>query len=506
MRKTLLCTAALVGGFTIASHGQTWDGDTSTDFADGDNWVGGTAPNGTAPMIINNVSDGTAFAPILTTSYTLDPDGGGGDGYVGSGAGASGTLDINSGGTLDGGGNWFFIGENGGSGTVNVNSGGLLTSDNDVRLGAGSLVVNDGGTVSVGRIVGGGTTSVEVNGTGSLTTTIASDVNGSPDVQNLTTDSLAAGGLVSGARNISFASGSSTITGGSLVAGSEIYVGNGVGSNVNLTVSAGSVTSNAWIAVGRNGSTGVLNIDGGTIVQNTEFLPLGSDLGAGAGDGTVNQTAGSVTTPSVRLGENGSSVGTYSISGGTLDAGAGAFEIGFNATTTGTLNVTSTGSVTSTGTTFVGKLGTATGLLNVEGSGATISLGELAVGLDDLLADSGATGTINFLADSSGISSITVGGDVNLSSTDGDFLTVDLSALAGTGTGTIDLLLIDGATSQGEFTGLTQGATVSGALGGTIDYSEAGNVWIRGVQIPEPSVALLGGLGFLALLRRRRQS
>lgn len=502
MRNTLLPTVTLIGCLTITSHAQDWDGDTSTDFANGDNWVGGTAPNGTQGFFINNITDGTTFAPVLTSSYTLNPDGATGDAEIGT-SGGDGTLDINAGGTLDGSGNWLFIGRGGGTGSaVTVNDGGSLVSDNDVRLDAGSVTVNNGGTVNVSRIVQTAGTSVTVNGTGNLTTNSASTSNGSPDIQNLTINNLTSGGSVSGARNVVFGNSTSTIDGGTINAGSEIYVGNGSGSNSTLIVDSGTVTSNAWIAVGRNGSTGELNINGGTITQATQFIPLGSDLGAGAGNGTINQTSGTLTAPAARLGENGASVGTYNISGGTFDAGAGALEIGYNNNTTGTLHISSSATVTSTGTTFLGKFDDSVGNLTVDGSAATISLGDLWVGLDDTGTDSGAVGTIAFVADGSGVSIINVSGDVNLMSPDGDFLQVDLSAMSGAGV--IDIQLIDGTTSQGEFTGLTQGATVPGAFGGTIDYSVAGDVWLRGVTIPEPSIALLGGLGIIGMLRRRR--
>jgi hypothetical protein len=151
---------------------------------------------------------------------------------------------------------------------------------------------------------------------------------------------------------------------------------------------------------------------------------------------------------------------------------------------------------------YIGGNNGSVGEVNIIGSAVTVDATNLYLGLDGNGVDTTAVGTLNFIADSLGISTISLTGDVNLSSLDGDLLGVDLAAYAGPHA---DLLLIDGVTSQGEFTGLAQGGAVNtnSAFAYTIDYSVAGDVWLRAIPEPGTSVLLLASLGLLASRRSR---
>jgi len=475
-RDQILGTAVFLGLAGMAAA-NTWTGGTSSDWATASNWSSGV-PNGTnGNVVINNVSSATPFAPILTTAYALNPDGPGGDMFVG-GSG-TGVLEINSGGSLDVSGNWLFVGQNGGNGTININSGGAILGNNNIRLGRD-------GTGSVGRLnVNGGSISA--------VTGIITDNNhtGSLSVTN--------GGTVSVAGNIQLAGNATSLVSGSssqLSASGELWIGGATSAGTNtMDMTGGTINSGAWFVVGRDsGSSGVFNQSGGTVNAATTsggaFAVVGS---FGGSTGEVNLSNGSFNAQGAGLfvGEGGN--GTFTVSG------------------TGDLNVTG-------GNLRIGVNNGASGNFVVEGSSATIDVSNLTLGINTVGADTTATGTISFISDAGGVSTIRVAGNTNLStSTDGDFLSVDLSTYNAVLAATVlvgntifqDILLIDGTTSSGEFTSLAQGATVSGAFGGTIDYSVAGDVWIRnmavvGTMVPEPSSLLLGLSGSLLLFRRRR--
>ncbi len=393
-RNSILQTAFLLGLAATAQGIDTWTGGTSTDWADGTNWSNGNPPDGTDTVLVNNISDATTFTPSLTTAYTLDPDGPGGDMWVG-GSG-TGELNIDNGGSLNVQGNWLFVGENGGTGTINVNSGGAITGDNNIRLGrtGGNGTLNvDGGTISgVSGIItdGGATSAINVTNNGSVASTGNIQMHGTS---------------------------SSGIDSGSIDAGYEFWVG-GDGDSTTFLQTGGTVSSGAWFVIGRDGTNSEYTMTGGTVnaatstvgsfavvgsfggssgtlnvggtgefyVDSNRRLYIGED-GTGilnvTGDGLVQNT--DTNEGGVRLGQNATGVGTVNLDGGTISTpqvsqGGGTGTFNFNG---GTLLVNADESALTAGT-FMGGLTRA----NVRDGGAVIDTDTFSVTVSQGLAHS----------------------------------------------------------------------------------------------------------------------
>lgn len=550
--KILLQSTIIALGLEGALQAQTWDYGAATQaWTDADNWNPNGVPVNGAVTVNRAI---TGETPIITTVVNRT----GADTFIGNGA--AGVLDINAGGSVSTSTKWIFVGNGtNGNGTLNVNSGGALNSDNDLRLGsnpaAGFLNVN-GGTVSVARVVSGTLGTISVSNGGKLTTSGTSTSNGAPDIVRLTTSSFGAGSQVSSARDVSYAAGASSISGGSVSGAGQILIGQGVTNNVDL--GSGSLTSGNWmvVGIGANGN-GTLNVSGGTVNatnnSTTAFTTVGANNNA---VGTITQSGGTWNQGGlgIILGEGGTAAGTYNLNagdlntpriysvngnanlnlnGGTLHATKDAADFisanvdvdvkslgakinteGFNVTTSanlsgvgfldkqgagslnlgGTANSVSAASVTA-GTLFIsGALGTANGI--TVASTAAIGAGDLDGGqiTGDLTLNSGATINIT-----NGLLTVANGGTVSF----GDFGFDDITGFdvftADPGTYTI----LDGSFTLNPANISNFGSANALDLGaGKSAYFQEGSLSV--VVIPEPSAAILAGLGALALLRRRR--
>ena len=405
-----------------------WDNGTGNqNWDDPNNWAPGAVPSGSNAIV--NLAGSDAAVISGTPSFTPV------DIFVGQGSGNVGQIDHTAGTTGTGGGNWGFIGDNGGTGTYNL-------ADTSGSGGTNTGFATGSGNFSAGRLyvgIGGGSNgTLNVNTTGTLSTT-----NGGESFVVGTT-----GGSGGGTLNLD---------NGTIDVNGEAWIGRNTTGTLNM--SGGTINSGEWFVVGRDGgAVGNLNMTGGTI--NTSLTSSGSFL---------------------VLGSFGGATGTANVSGGMIDstAGAGAY-IGEGGN--GTFNLSSS-AIFNTNNLRIGVNDGGVGLFSVAGSSATVSLdGDLTLGLNSSDTETTAVGTLDFVADASGISTITAMGDVNLSAGNGDFLSVDLTSMTpGSGLHS-DILLVDGDTSQGEFDGLTQGALT--AFDGSsnpyyIDYTTAGDIWLR---------------------------
>lgn len=465
-RFLALATCVAVAAFlSPANADTTWTGANSSDMTDAGNYNNGLPAADNGALIITDISTNI---PVMMSDITL-----GWDLDIGTGANTTGRLDQLSGLMSTGEGNWLRMGFNDGSGpasaTYNIadttGTGGEFTG---FAQGSGSL--NVGGSTQNGKVNLGWdantTSTLNINTSGIISAgeVEVGSTGGGPtstfNIDNGTVNVL--GNFEVGGDQWSGQGGNSyfNMSGGTINTGSEFFVG-GWGT-VAAQLTGGEINSAAWFVVGRDGaSVATLDMSGGTINAATEnadsFLVIGA---FGGSQGTLNITGGAIntgdddTTTNMLIGENGN------------------------------------------------------GVINLTGTDASVNIsGDLKLGLLNSNADSGAVGTLNLITNAAGVSTISVGGDVNLSSPDGDFLTVDLSSYTGPA---VDMQLIDGSSRQGVFTGLSQGTYV-GVDGNSVPYyidyiGTQGDVWLRTTQnVPEPGSLLLAGLGGWALLAYRRK-
>lgn len=267
----------------------------------------------------------------------------------------------------------------------------------------------------------------------------------------------------------------------------------------NLTGTGIWNTANTFLGTG-GGLDGVRTAEGYLNIADDAQLNSGS-LNVGNNDdnyGEVNQTGGSVNltnNPSgaawFNVGDNVSGHGLYNMSGGSLIADQ--ISVGQGENSSGELNLSGSASLTQADPTQGLRVGRgvipnqtplvfAEGSLSITGGGVTVSATNFSVGADETGEFGGgpsitpAEGTLRFTSDATGISLISVSGDVLLNDGSGGAgtgfadLVVDLETDPVAG----DVVLVDltsTGTVTGTFMGLAEGASVPGSGGRTITYA-----------------------------------
>jgi len=313
---------------------------------------------------------------VIANNSTLNLNG---EVWIGQRPNGIGTLALGSG-TISIS-NWFAIGRSGGKGTVNM-TGGVLNKSANGNLIIGTAFQNPAGGLPAGTLNhSGGTINCQnefwlaeggaASGTNNISGTAVLNLNnwmsigrGGTGVVNFTSGTInrAGGGSAyivgDNGRGIQIQSG------GTLNCANELWIGQGGSGNGQYDLSGGTVTINNWVAIGRGGGIGVLNLSGGSITKNgtsgNRFI-----IGAGA-SGVVNQTGGSLsnTVSDLYLAEN--NIGTWNLSGG--QATTDIIRYAINASGRGTLNLSGTAILTAGG--FVH--GNASGMSTNNFDGGTI--------------------------------------------------------------------------------------------------------------------------------------
>ena len=345
------------------------------------------------------------------------------------------------------------------------------------------IVVSNGGVFTspklgiyiAGRFGGNQLNSLTIDGAGSqLTTNAAISLNPSQGAgygASYSTLTISNGGVAnSGSGNISNQAGVSnmtaTVTGpGSSwnLHGGNLQVGNHVdptASDNAMNVSNGGSLSNVG-SVLMNGS-------------NNQF-----NLGSGGADAISTATAGTVTLTSSSAQLNINNGRLIANADGTLVSGAGTVNLlgganistAFSGSSISTV-ITGTGSLTKegTGTLDLTALNTYTGDTTVTATGGVLKMENATLG------------------DNSHVNLFT-GGKLNLNT--------------GGATDTIGALYLDGVLQT---LGGTWGSSASGADNQNDTFFSGTGKLLTSALVPEPTVALLSGLGLLGLLRRRRSA
>lgn len=239
--------------------------------------------------------------------------------WVVIGRGGSGKLTLSSGVITKAGANNFAVGDGAGTGVLDQTGGTLTLSTGELFLGNG---VNAKGTYNLS------------NGTTTVTNWTVIGRDGGNGTLNMT------GGTItkSGGGNFSVANGGNstgllTQSGGTIdVTGGELYVGNGLGSNGEYNLNAGTVNVNSWIAVGRERASGTLNVNGGTLnktgTADNHFIIASGD---NTNEGKLNITAGLVNIALGQLWVGEGSFATATLSG-TGELRASAIQVAKNST------------------------------------------------------------------------------------------------------------------------------------------------------------------------------
>jgi autotransporter-associated beta strand protein len=492
-------------GFTIGDHNNataTMTMFNTTLFSEGNGNAWDIADNNGNPVTAVVTQNGGSVVQLGQT-------------WIGQTAGANGTYNLN-GGTIDFR-DWTVVGRAGGTGTFNMTAGTVHRFNNGQAFVIGS---DDGGN-SVGTVnQSGGTFTCDTEywlgvnggriGTNNISGTAEFDMNSwfSIGRGGLGVVSLS-GGKINKSGNGAFIIGDGgtgyfTQTGGTNNTDGEIWVaqsGSGVG---QYDISGGVVTAHNWLAVGREGGHGILNISGGSFTKDGNGnISIAHNSGA---SGTVNQTGGSFTCAvgETWIGEN-AAPGIWNISAGT--ATFGALHLAQNSDATGTLNlnggivtaseVTMPSSGTSTlnfsGGTLAANASTASFLhgltaANVLAGGAVIDSGVHTISIAQALLDGGGGGLtkvgsgtlyLNGANTYTGITEVSVGtlggtgtiaGPVTVASGAAlapgasiGTLTINSSLTLSNGSSTVIEISLDGGATNDLVTGLTS-VTYAGAL------------------------------------------
>ena len=412
-----------------------------------------------------------------------------------------------------------------GSGTLTATTYGLSGGTVTANLGAGTMNVTGStalngtaGATTVGISAGtltlgsndrlANTATVTVSGTGILNIAALTDTVG--------TFNMSAGSL----------NGTGTLT-------ATTY--GLTGGTVNALLGAGAVTVNTGTVT--LGSAGRLNSSSSLLIQGGQLTLAGAESVL-----SYQQTGGTLAGAYTLT-----SAAAYDMRAGTVSANLGG-SVGLNKSTVGT--VTLNGTNTYTGLTAISGAGTlALGASGSIDNSSGVALG--TVGTLDVSAKSGYTvarltgsGTVigsltvsTELAIGNSPGSVTYNGDLTLGALSkstfevtGGAITGDLGDVDGLLTiatgATLDLVQLGGYTANDKFTlfayntlsgtfaGLADDTNLTDNLGGIwkINYNDntaglnggVGSLYVTVTAVPEPGAALIGGLGLLALLRRRR--
>jgi len=429
---------------------------------------------GAALVISDTTTSDNANGADLTIAGTADWTVSGGAGFVqmtrpnavdGDSNNETGNLNLNGTGRLTT--NGISLGDTSGIGRLNFNGGTL-------RAGIDNTTFLQG--ITSARIYSGGAT-IDTNG---KNITVGQNLN-APTGNGLTSVAIASGGSgYIGAPIVTITGGGGT--GATAVA--DFNAATGTVTGITITNAGNGYTSAPTVSIAHGFQTGGSNATLGTITT-----------GALTGGGLTKSNTGTLTLTAA----NGYT-GTTNITGGTLAIGSGGsiakssqiivganttFDVSAVSFTLGASNAqTLSGNGSITGNTTVGTNGTlapgnSIGSLGITGD-FTLGAGSLSV------FEINTAGDISDLAIVSGL--LTFGGTLNVNKVGAALVSGDT------------FNLFDWGSKDGTFSAVNLPELDTGLTWDQSQLYTTGTLTV----IPEPRAALLGGLGLLALLRRRR--
>jgi fibronectin-binding autotransporter adhesin len=269
-------------------------------------------------------------------------------GREGANATHSGTLTMTGGTINKTGDEKMIVGQNNGKGTV-THSGGTINVNNELFIGnenagaegtytiSGTAALNVGNELIVGRENGTGTLNVDG---GTITTTGNGNMyvgrkNGTGTLnQTAGTISVNLEFGVGTTQDGQAGTGTYDLSGGTLTAAGNIFIGKEQASSGTVTMSGGTLGTSDKLQIGHNEATGTFTQSGGIVnVQNEVFI--GNETSAASiGTYTLSGTAELNVGNEVIVGrDNGT--GTFNLDGGTVIAtkisgGTGTSTVNFN--------------------------------------------------------------------------------------------------------------------------------------------------------------------------------
>lgn len=445
----------------------------------------------------------------------------------------------------------------GGQMSVQVTGGSL--SLNGASTYTGATTINNGGTLTLGGTSGALSASSSITNNGTLTfargnavtqgTDFSSSSIGGNGVVNATATGLVltlnTANNYAGATTIGSSANNSVVrasASGALGSGNIVLDQTGNASTARLELEGGITLNNAILFTARNNaSTGIRNVSGNNILTGDLTLGTGGDtytlesaaghltvggnfvppnsssrtvVITGAGDGEVSGNLTFVSGNTLNLTKSGAGTWTVSSSGhtytGTTTVSAGTLVVNGNISTSLNTNVTG-GTLKGSG--VVGNLNATSGTIapgtSIESLGAgNVSIGTAATFAYELDSDvlNGdllhASGSLSIAAGATLTLAELASGTLNI----GDKLTL-ISYAGAWNNGLFEYLggtlADDSVITLGSNQWLFNYNDTSGGLNFSADQSGA-NGFVTMTVVPEPAAALLGSLGLLGLLRRRR--
>jgi autotransporter-associated beta strand protein len=486
--------------------------------------------------------------------------------FVIGGVLAAGGAGVNTNLTMDGGSlvvsNWLSIGRGNGIGAVSsdlvLNNAATITADN-FSAGFNNTAAN----LPKGTITLNGTSSLSVttnfNFAESAGSNFTMDINDSATV-NHTSATPTRVGMANGAVGVI------NVNGGTFYSEGDLNLGTGGTGSGKLVLNSGTVNvasgTERWLKINdsASASTGQIDVNGGNLNLNTNTDLRFSTNGSASGTNVVNLNGGNISGltgnnngvfsggsqldlnyASTQAGVNN----TFNLNGGTLTIGqiittnnAGTAAFNFNG---GTLRAAAT-------TADFINLGGANQRVNVRNGGAVIDTNNVSVTVAEALLHSniGGDNAIDGGLTKNGGGTLTV---TNAANTYTGNTLVNNGTLATAATGNLGLgnvtvansltanLILGNSNSIADtatlFFGANSFVSLSDGINETVfaaiqtdDSQSIGAGTYTGAQlntffgvatfnesttgtltvVPEPSAALLGGLGVLGLLRRRRKA